>query len=91
MITRNADPKAITIANTAPITIAMPEPATSAQSRRSRLGRLYSEVVVSATPIGSHDRRNIGSLRGVRGVGLAVLRHPARTSANMASPTIHAA
>jgi len=84
-------PNARTIAVTAPITMAIPDPATTAHTRRTTLGRRYSGVVVSAMPTGSNGRRTIGSLRGVRAVALAVLRQPARASATIASPAIHAA
>ena len=91
MITRYAVPNAIVIASTVPMTIAMPELATAAHTRRSGPVRLYSDVVVSAIGIGSHGRRRIGSPRGERVVALAFFRQPARTSAIIASPAIQAA
>ncbi len=84
-------PKAITMAKTAPMTIAKPEPASAAMTRRIGPGRLYSVVVVSAMGTGSQERRTIDSPRGERGVALAFLRHPARASATIASPAIQAA
>ena len=90
-MTTNARPNARTVASTAPMTIAMPELATTDQSRRIGPGRLYSGTVVSATPIGTHGRRTSGGLRGVLGAALAFLRQPAKTSAATARPAIHPA
>lgn len=73
------------------MTMAMPEPATTAQIRRTTPGRRCSGVGVSAMPTGSQGRRMIGSLRGDRAVALAGLRQPASTSASIARPAIHAA
>lgn len=89
--TMYASAKATTVASSTPMTMAIPELATIAQIRRIGPDRLLSGTVVSAMPTGTHGRRMIGALRGVRGVALAFLRQPARTSATMASATIHPA
>jgi len=91
VVTTKAVPKAMVTARTAPITTAMPELATIAHTLRIGPGRLYSGTVVSATPMGVHGRRTIGSLRGVRGTALAFLRHPVKTRASTARPRIHPA
>jgi Lon-like protease len=81
--------KASVVARMAPMTTARPELASAAHTRRSSLADWYGRAIPWVTSNGTRRGVVVG-VRSAFGCALAVLRHPARASATIASPASQA-
>lgn len=89
LITHQASAPESTIANTAPITMPITPPASTAQIRLQIGVRRWIGVGTEATATGALREVGLGARAGLA-VALAGLRHPAATRATMARPAIQA-
>ena len=89
-MTAQARLNAVTVASTAPITSASPELATTAHTRRSGPAAWYGGATPAWIVWGTRRGGESVSLRGRFGCALAVLRHPASSSASNAKPASQA-
>ena len=87
--TVKASPNDTTVASTAPITIARPLLATTAQRRRTTEVRSWRKASRSPSSTVT-DRRDLRPSRAGAVLALAGLRHPAAISATIARPAIQA-